>query len=163
MIALAVMLLVVMDAGFAGYRAAAGRNGCIDKRRYYARAVVTGLAARLIIALSFAGLAWAAGAFGGEHAPAFDAAGRAFLVVAGPYACAVLVAFVPFAVPRTDLRVLTSALLFGPLSLMRTWVIAAALLAGVWAAPDVRVVVIALPAAAVMLALQSVLDARQHS
>jgi len=42
MIALGLWILATLDAAFAGYRAAAGRNGLIRKRRYYLRAMVLG-------------------------------------------------------------------------------------------------------------------------
>src|SRR6266446_7341126 len=42
MIAFCLWFLATLDAGFAGYREAAGRNALIDKRRYYQQAMVKG-------------------------------------------------------------------------------------------------------------------------
>ncbi|GAA3437055.1 oxidoreductase [Kutzneria kofuensis] len=43
-VAVSLVLLALVDAAFAGFRAATGRNARIRKRRYYARAAARGLA-----------------------------------------------------------------------------------------------------------------------
>jgi hypothetical protein len=133
-IALALYVLATVDAAFCGYRAAAGRNALIAKRRYYVHAMLRGaLWGQAAVAVAGAALA----AFILSDADPADAwrsavgAGRRMLAVYLPYAAVILAAFAVRTLPSVDLRSLTSTVVFGPLTLLRPLAAAAGVAWGV--------------------------------
>ena len=96
MIAIGLWLLATMDASFAGYREAAGRNALIDKRRYYLRAMIRGAVlgqvAVVIAALVILSLLLITG---NPQSLIWDLekAGSRMLVVYVPFAMMILLAF----------------------------------------------------------------------
>ena len=161
MIPLALWLLATMDAGFTGYREAAGRNALIDKRRYYQHAMLRGalfgqiavaLAAVLILLTLFASGDWQSLAADFQHI------GLRMLVVYVPYAAIVLLAFAVRAIPSVDIRSITSTLIFGPFTLVRPLVAVIGVVYGVLAAPRVETIVVGLVVLAMMLSLERTLS-----
>jgi heme/copper-type cytochrome/quinol oxidase subunit 1 len=158
-IAIPVTLVAVAltDAVFAGFRAATGRNGRIDKRAYYIVAMRRGLVVGAGV------LGCLALVLGTVLATAPDPAtryghltrtGMAMLWVLGPYAATVIVSLIGYAVlPR---RVATFLILIGlgPLTLIRPWVTATAGLTAAWSAPDVPAAGFAVLAVAGVLAVE---------
>jgi hypothetical protein len=113
-------ILVVLDGAGSSFRAAAGRSALIDKRRWYARALLRGaLYGAVVVAAGFA-----AGAIEGRSF--FDrgeALARAALYVYVPAGVPVLALALLRVVRNVDFRSLSSTLIFGPLSLARTFII----------------------------------------
>ena len=126
-----ICLLVVLDGGFAGYRARAGRFARIRRLGHDLRAVGRGALAGLVtMALTVAAaLALSRGAL-------FDVSSRdaalKVLWVAGGYSVLVIAAFVPFLTGSPDLRSLTTVVLFGPLTLLRPALVIGACLFAAW-------------------------------
>lgn len=157
MILLGLWILATLDAAFAGYRAAAGRNALINKRRYYLRAMILGaicgqLAATLaaaIILLSFALTPDRNGLLRD-----YQLAGAHMLVVYIPYAAIILFALIVRLIPSVDIRSITSTLIFGPFTLIRPVVAIAGLAYGVLAAPRMETAVVGATILMMMLGLE---------
>lgn len=117
--------LVVLDGAGAGFRAAAGRSARIDKRAWYARALLRGAAFGAAVSLA----AWASAVALAGGDPAFWA--RASALAAGalrwyaPPGVLVLALLALRAVPSVDARSIASTVVFGPLTLLRTPILVA--------------------------------------
>jgi hypothetical protein len=154
----ALAVLAVLDAAFAGFRAAAGRSALIDKRAYYRAALWRG-AAHGVAAVALAGVA-ALGLVGlapdgAALVGVYEVAAARALWVFGPYAAVLLVALALRAIPSVDLRSLLSVLLFGPLTLIRPMVVVAGLTVGVLAAGQWEVMALALLVLPMMLGVEA--------
>ena len=130
----ALFVLAILDAACAGYRAAAGRNALVRKQEYFARAALRGAVAGLGVLAVAAALALAVASATADRA-GLERDVRVFtsrlLAVYAPFALVIGLAFLVRIVPSVDLRTLTSAIVFGPLSLLRPFVAVGGLL---WAA-----------------------------
>ena len=155
------LLLALTDGAFSGYRAAAGRDARLFKRDFYGQAMgrgaayalaasaLAGLAAGLLLALSHDSASLLA---------ALTRAGVCLLEVYLPYAAVTIAAFAVRSVPSVDIRSVASALLFGPLDLLRPAVAVAGVL---WAAGSTRrpeVLVLGVLVLALMLPCESLLS-----
>ena len=132
------LLLALTDGAFSGYRAAAGRDARLFKRGFYGQAMGRG-AMYALGASALAGLA-AGGLLALARDPAnllaaLTRAGICLLEVYLPYAAVTVAAFAVRSVPSVDIRSAASALLFGPLDLLRPVVAVAGVL---WAAGSTR-------------------------
>lgn len=130
----ALVSLAVLDATFAGFRAAAGRSGLIDKRAYLSRALGVGAAAGLVEVALLAALTAATLALSSD--PAGDYAelvriGARMLVPFGAYAALVLLALGVYGVARHEVRTLATVAILGPFTLLRPALIVGAALFGV--------------------------------
>lgn len=121
--------LAVVDAGFCGFRDAAGRDRRIEKRPYYLRAVRRGMALGAAMLLPF-GAAIALVADGVLWPDLLSVAARMVLVY-GAYATVVVSALALYKVASGDLRTLATVAVLGPFTLIRPLVICAG---GVWGA-----------------------------
>ena len=164
-IAFALALLAATDCALCGIRAAAGREGRLEKRAYYVSAAIRafGLGLLLIGAHVLLVVLLVATA----PAPAttwssFLIAGRVCVVVYGIFATLIFVAFGFYFAPVGDFRVLTNVIVFGPLTLTRPAVIALGLAVGAILAPEPRVAIVAVSAAITMLAFQPLVSRRYH-
>ncbi len=160
MIALGLWVLATLDAMFAGYRAAAGRNALINKRRYYLRAMILGalfgqVAAALAAAVILISLTLTPDRQGLLRD--YNLAGERLLVVYIPYAVIVLLAFLVRSIPSVDIRSITSTLVFGPFTLLRPLVAIAGLVYGVLAAPRLETTVVGVIVLIMMLGLECAL------
>jgi hypothetical protein len=161
MIALMLWLLATLDAAFAGYREAAGRNALIRKRRYYRRAMIKG-ALFGQVAVGFA----ACGALISLALTAdrelllgdYEAAGFRMLLVYVPFALIILLAFLVRSIPSVDIRSITSTLIFGPFTLIRPLVAIAGLVYGVLSAPRLATIVLGAFVLTMMLGLEKALS-----
>lgn len=120
-------VLAVVDGAFAGYRAAAGRDGRIDKRVWYREAMARGAAAGAVASLALVALMLALRV---EVAEAETAAGRALLIYL-PFAGVLGVAALARRVEHVDVRSIASLLVFGPFTLLRPFVLLAGVVAAV--------------------------------
>ncbi|MBL8958184.1 MAG: hypothetical protein JNK82_45850 [Myxococcaceae bacterium] len=155
-LAFGVGLLVVLDGGFAGYRARAGRFARIRRLGHDLRAVARGGFIGLFtfaIAVSLA-LALSGGAL--FDVSSREAAAR-ILWVAGGYAVLVIAAFVPFLTGSPDLRSLTTVVVFGPLTLLRPALIIGACVYAAWGQSG-RVMAAVAVGGALVLMQDAVLD-----
>jgi len=160
----ALCAMAVLDGLLCGFRAAAGRDGRIDKRAYYRRAMVRGAAAGARAAAACAGVAIALWALAEVKdrpglTAALDGAGRRALTVYVPYGAVAVASIVAWLVsPRG--RTLSTVVVLGPFTLARPAVIVAGLVAGV--APDRRpaLVVVGAVVGVVALTLERRLAAR---
>lgn len=163
MIAALLCTLALLDGALCAFRASAGRSGKIDKRAYYAAAVLRGLS---WTALSLLGVWAAAGVMlllvpdAGDTWRAWQRAGARALWVYGPYATLVLAALSLWAVPRPTTRILATVMVLGPFTLVRPLVVLAGLIAGVAAQPRPDVIAVALVLGVVMLGLEPLLGRR---
>jgi hypothetical protein len=122
-------LLAIVDAAFAGFRAAAGRNARIFKFEYYRQSVLRGALAGvgLVAVLGVLTALVLVVAPNPTHQYAeLVAVGARMLWVLGAYAALVIAALVVYAVADWDLRSLATVAILGPFTLLRAWVIALA-------------------------------------
>ncbi len=121
-VALALYLLVTVDAACAGFRAAAGWSLLIRKRDYYRAALRRGALfgqRLLVLPLLLVLILFAVAPDRGGLTTAFHLAGLRLLTVYVPYAALVVVAVVMRASGSVDLGSFASTVLFGPLLFVR--------------------------------------------
>jgi hypothetical protein len=118
-IAAALLLVAMLDGSFAGFRASAGRTGLINHRQSDYQAARRGAA--LTVALLAPVIAGACADVAARPARLDDYArtGTIMLTVYGPYAVLVLIALTCYATASWRVRYLASALILGPLTLLR--------------------------------------------
>lgn len=122
-------VLAIVDAAFAGFRAAAGRNARIFKFAYYRQSLLRGALAGVALVAVLAVLTALALVFVQDPARQYAelvVVGGRMLWVLGAYAALVIVALVVYAVADWDLRSLATVAILGPFTLLRAWVIALA-------------------------------------
>jgi hypothetical protein len=154
-------MLATLDAAFAGYRAAAGRNALINKRRYYLRAMIRGtIFGQLAVALAAIAILISLATTSDRQALLrdYNLAGTRMLLVYVPYAVTILLALVVRSIPSVDIRSITSTLVFGPFTLIRPAVAIAGLCYGVWAAPRIETVIVGAIVLIMMLSLEGTLN-----
>lgn len=156
-VAIALAILAFVDCTLCGFRMAAGRNGLLEKRVYYARAVCrAALAGALVVGLH-AALVFALSTGAPEAWSAFVEAGRLLVLVYGIFAATIMLAFGFYFAPIGDFRVLTNVIVFGPLTLARRAVIVGGMVAASWRVADPRVTAVAASATLAMLAFEPLL------
>ena len=161
LLCLAIGALVLLDGGFAGYRARAGRYARIRRLQHDLRAVRRGVlvaAGAVALAALIAIVLAAVRPGSGEllDSEARTAASR-ILWVAGCYSMLVIAAFGPFLSGSPDARSLTTVVLFGPLTLIRPLMIIGACVAAAWGHRAAIVLAVA-AGGALVLAQDVVLD-----
>jgi hypothetical protein len=144
--------LAIVDAGFCGFRDAAGRDRRIEKKPYYAHAIRRGMALGAVVLIpSAAAIVLIARSSGLELWPDLLAAAGRMVAVYGAYATLVVGALGVYRVASGDLRTLATVAVLGPFTLIRPLVICAG---GVWgaaaAAHGTTAVVCSLAAAAMI-------------
>ncbi len=155
--AIALAILTLTDCILAGFRAAAGRNGSLNKRAYYRAAIVRALFYGLVLlALNVVVLVTLVLTAPDPAATwqLFVSAAGVCVLVFGIFSAFILGAFAFYFAPIGDFRVLTSVIVFGPLTLLRRVVIAGGLAFAVIRVPDVRVAILAVFAGITMLAFE---------
>lgn len=159
----ALVSLALLDATFAGFRAAAGRSGRIDKRAYLARALGGGLVAGALevalLALATA-LALALSTDAARDFAELVRIGARLLVPFGVYAALVLAALVVYAVSRHEVRTLATVAILGPFTLLRPGLVVGAALFGVWGSTRAGPVALTALASLSVLATGVALDRR---
>jgi len=153
-------LLAMVDAGFIGYREAAGRNALIDKREYYRKALLRGIifgqTAVMIVGVVVAVILTVSNdpRFLLEE---FEKVGRRMLTVFIPYAVILFIAFAVRLMPSVDLRSITSVLIFGPFTLLRPFVVLGGVIYGLYYASSPATFFICLVIISLMLRLESII------
>lgn len=156
-------ILVLFDAGLAGFRAAAGRDGRIAKGPYFRAAIgrsfvgalgLLALNVGVVAALVLTGPAetWATMTQAAEYA----------VWIFGAFATVTLAAFAFWFSPIEEYRLLSTVIVLGPLTLLRPLVIVGGLVAVCVAVPDPRVIASAAIAAITMLAFERI-TGRAHA
>jgi hypothetical protein len=160
-IAILVGVLAVFDFVLAGFRAAAGRDGRIDKMPMFRAAMVRGGLWGGVIVAFHGALAMILVATGDSTVwPAFLAAGRDAVVVFGIFATLTALALVFWFSPLHELRIVPTLVILGPLTLLRPLVIVIGLAYASSRSPEPRVWVTAALAGASMLAGEKALGRR---
>jgi len=132
-------LLAITDAAFAGFRAAAGRNARIFKRGYYARNMLLGTLAGVLLVAVLGALTALLLVLSPDAARRYAellAIGNRMLWVFVPYAGLVLGALALYLFSNHDLRAFATVAILGPFTLLRSWVIATGALVGLCATAD---------------------------
>ncbi len=137
---LALSGIALIDGAFAGFRAATGRSGMINKRVYYIVAARRGFLAAatmlgLVAAVLLTDLVFAARP--SVCYASLVRAGSGLLVVIGPFAAVVIVSLIGYTtLPRRPATFLI-LLGLGPLTLLRPLIVVVACAVGVWLAHDI--------------------------
>jgi hypothetical protein len=161
--AVALWGLCLTDAAFAGFRDAAGRDARIFKADFYRAAIRRGLGAGLVVSLMVSVGLTAMVAIAPDPAARFAELLRCaewLTLVLGSYAAVVLVALGVWAAAEADLRTLASVVVLGPFTLVRPWVIVAAALVAVRAAPSSWAAAAVIGACSLQLAVEPWLGRR---
>lgn len=130
MIPLAILYgLATLLSGFVGFRDAAGRNGHIEKSKYYQRSVLRAILLEQVLLGLIGVIGWLAVGSQGLAllAPAAWRAAAVYL----PYTAVVLLAFLPYAVPHWEVRSLVTVAVLGPLTLLQPVVVVLGWLAAI--------------------------------
>lgn len=157
-------VLALFDCLLGGFRAAAGRNGRLEKTAYYRQALVrSALAGTLLVGVH---VLLALGFVSASPTPtatwdAFVDAAALLVVFYGGFATLTLLAFVFYLAPVGDFRVLTSVIVLGPLTLFRPVVIGGGIVLAAVKATDPRVALLGCSAGLSMLLFEHVLG-RAH-
>jgi hypothetical protein len=149
--------LALVDAGFSGFRDAAGRNPRIRKQGYFRRAVRRGLRCGLVSCGVVAALVVVLIARAPAPAEAFLTVSQAATSLVwsfGVYATLVLLALGVWLAAEPDLRALASVIILGPFTLIRPWWIATTCLWAAAAATTVEAAIAAIGAAVAQLLIE---------
>jgi hypothetical protein len=155
----ALVSLALFDAVLSGVRAAAGRDGRIDKPPYYRAALPRALAVGVAVVAANAALAAGLVACAAEPAAVWAnllRAGARAVDVFGVFATVTLLALLFWFAPFRELRIVPTLVVLGPLTLVRPLVIAAGLLHAAIGASDWRVWLVAGCAGASMLGVEAI-------
>lgn len=155
MIAIIIQLyiLATLDTMFSGICAASGRDARINKRFYFAKAMLIGIAwGQVACATGLVILAVAAYTSGDPQAivQEMTAVGLRMASVYRPYAIVILITFAIWAFPSVDVRSTTCTIAFGPLTLIRPAVVVLGIAWGLMLKPSLPVVLSAILIAMIM-------------
>jgi hypothetical protein len=157
MVALILGTLALVDAGFAGFRAATGRNARIRKRSYYLAAAFRGLVGGaaglgLVALLTVATLAGSADP--GVRYDELVEAGTRMLQVLAPFATTVVVSLLAYWLLPMRESTLVILVGLGPFTLIRPVVVVAATVWSIVKSSDWLVWAVAITAAVTVLAVE---------
>jgi hypothetical protein len=161
-VAVSLALFGLLDAMFAGFRASCGRTGLVDHGPEDMVALRRGLSLGLPLIAPIA-LAVVADSVENNRTRTYVRAGRAMLEIYVPYGLVVLLALAAYGTLHWRRSFIASAILLGPLTLVRPLVAIGGAVAAVLATRDVRVAVIAFAAVAVVLAVEPLAGRRWYS
>jgi hypothetical protein len=156
-IAIALATLALFDALLAGVRAAAGRDGRIDKRSYFWRSMATAARDAVgVIAVNalVVGVLVATTPDPAASWAAFERAGSTCVWVFGAFAAATMAAIAFWFSPVPEYRTLATVIVLGPLTLVRPLVIVGGLAVAAAGSDEPRVWIVAIVAGASMLAFE---------
>lgn len=127
------LALALLDVTLSGFRAAAGRDGRLAKRAFYARAMRLGFAAGVVVCVAV-GLATAlVVSLPGGSATYADlvAIGVRMVPVFALFVVTVVAALVIYGVSRHEVRTFATVAILGPFTLARPFVVAGATVYGI--------------------------------
>jgi hypothetical protein len=155
--------LAIVDAAFAGFRAAAGRNARIFKREYYARSMRLGALSGVMLVVVLAGLTGLLLANSDDPAQRYAelvAVGQRMLWVFVPYAVLVLSALALYLFSDHDLRAFATVAILGPFTLLRPWVVVGGAAVGLCVSSDRAAWFLTVSACGSVVLLGRILDRR---
>ncbi|MFT3697105.1 MAG: hypothetical protein QM831_28440 [Kofleriaceae bacterium] len=153
-------ILVLIDASLCGFRAAAGREGRIDKRALFRAAILRGFSGGVVIVAINAAVVAILVAIQPTLWTELVAAGTRAVWVFGSFATVTLAAITCWFVPLYESRIMPSILVLGPLTMLRPLVIIAGLIAAAAVSRDPRVWFVAALGGASLLSLERILGRR---
>ncbi len=153
-VAAALVVIASLDIAFSGFRASCGRTGLIRHRSGDIEAGIRGLALGAALLAVPAVTVVVDTALREHREAAYRHAGTAMLWVCVPYGLVVLASLAVYATLAWRLRFLASAVLLGPLTLVRPLIAASAALAACVAEPDILVGLVAAAAVIAVLAVE---------
>lgn len=156
-------VLAIIDAAFAGFRAAAGRDARIFKRAYYQRAVLLGVGAGVALVLALAAITVAALVLAPSPSALYAellTIGARMLQVFLAYALLVVAALVLYATARRELRILATVSILGPFTLLRPLVVLVATTWGLCGGASLSAVALTVVSSASVLGLGRLVDRR---
>lgn len=157
----ALIALSLLDHGFCGYRAAAGRDGRIFKWGFHLRALRGGLAQGAATVFALGALtALVVGVARAPRALWFDLGqtGEVLVYGYGAYAALVVGAFAPYVFAGMELRTLATVSVLGPMTLLRPYVIVGAGVVAATFATDGRTSALLVLAVGAHLAAEPIMD-----
>ena len=146
-------ILANLDAMFSGICAASGREGQINKRRYYLNSMLVGAAwgqVACLLGLLILGVAATMSPDRQTAVQEMVAVGERMTTIYCMYALVIFLTFAVRAIPSVDIRSITSTVFFGPLTLLRPAVIVIGIGWGLALQPQVAVVIAAILIAVIM-------------
>jgi len=156
-------LLAIVDAAFAGFRAAAGRNARIFKREYYARSLLHGALFGVALVFALGALTLLLLAPSAEPMTRYAelvSVGQRMLWVFVPYAVLVLSALVLYLVSSHELRAFATVAILGPFTLLRPWVVVGGAVVGLCTTANSTCWILTVTACGAVVLLGHVLDRR---
>lgn len=157
-------VLALFDGLLAGFRAAAGRDGRIDKRHYFRFAIGrAALGGVVLLALNVALVAVLV--LSGDRSVVWAElvrAGELCVWIFGSFATLTIAAMVFWFSPIPEYRLLSSIIVLGPLTLLRPFVIAGGLVLACAGTSEPRVWIAAIAAGLTMLSFEHVIG-RLHA
>lgn len=157
-------VLALFDCLLGGFRAAAGRNGRLEKRTYYRQALARAALAGTLLVGVHAVLALVLVSTSPTPTATWSAfvdAAALLVVFYGAFATLTLLAFVFYLAPVGEFRVLTTVIVLGPLTLFRPVVIGGGIVLAAAKATDPRVALLGCSAGLSMILFEHVLG-RAH-
>jgi hypothetical protein len=158
----ALIVIAALDAMFAGFRASCGRSGLVRHFRADVLASRRGLALGVLLLAPLGAVIVADAVVRPDRLDHYLAAGRAMLAVYLPYGLVVLAALAAYATLSWRRRFLASALLLGPLTLVRPVIALAGAGAACWATRDLTIAALSLAAVVAVLAVEPVAGRRWY-
>lgn len=150
--------LAVLDCAFASYRCAGGKNAAIDKRKYYAVALLKGaLGSNFAVAIAAALIAVTTN-MQTEPLMLFTEAGRFALDVYIPYAVVVLTSLTMRAIPEADVRAVMQTVVLGPFTFIRPAIAFLGLAYAVWNIRDASVLIVGVAILTMMLLVEQLFE-----
>ena len=162
-VAVEVAMLALLDVLLSGFRAAAGREGRINKVPFYAAALARAAAAGVIVVAANATIVGALVASAPEPPVTWQAvveAGARSVSVFRFVGLFTLSAITAWFSRSPEVRILPTLLVLGPLTLLRPLVIGGGLLYAAWPAGDWRVWAVAFVGGVSMLGVETLLGLR---
>ncbi|MDX6258287.1 MAG: hypothetical protein QOJ11_4621 [Frankiales bacterium] len=150
----ALLAIAGLDGAFAGFRASCGRTGLIRHRTEDRRAARSGLVLLAVLLVPAGVLVAVDVLLHPSRLETYRLAGYAMLEVYLPYGLLVLLALAGYLTLSWRRRFLASALLLGPLTLLRPLVAAAGAAAACWTTHDVAAGLVALVAMGAVLLVE---------
>ena len=156
-------ILANLDTMFSGICAASGRNGQINKRMYYLKSMIVGIAwgqVACLLGLLILGVAVFMSPDRQTTVDQMVSVGERMVTVYSMYAIVIFLTFAVRAIPSVDVRSTTSTVFFGPLTLLRPAVIVIGIGWGLAAEqPQVAVVIAAILISLIMVPFRFWLNA----
>lgn len=118
-VAVALIILALLDGAFSGFRASVGRTGLVSHRQSDYQAALRGAGLVSVLLAPAIALVCADVIARPAHMAQYTRAGKVMLEVYGPYAVLVLIALACYAALNWRLKYLASALILGPFTLLR--------------------------------------------